>query len=66
MIKVKVQARVTKTRSGKEYKTFYVTVPSSIAEFLSLKEGDTLWCDIKTVNVNGGETKAIVYYKVER
>ena len=66
MIKVRVQSRVTKSRSGREYRSLFVTIPSSVAEFLSIREGDVLWCDVRTVDINGRQVRAVVYYKAEQ
>ena len=66
MIKVRVQSRVTKSRSGREYRTLFVTIPSNIAEFLSISEGDTLWCDVRSIDINGRQVRAVVYYKAEQ
>jgi len=61
-LKVKVQAKVS-TKKGKDYKTLYVAIPSSVAELLRINEGDILWVTITTVDVGGQKKQAVAYFK---
>ncbi len=62
MPRVKVQVRVTK-KSGREYKTYHITLPKSIVEALNIREGTELECIIKEIDVDGQRKMAIVFYE---
>jgi len=58
----KVQAKKFKKR-GREYRTLYISIPSSLAHALRIKEGDNLEVIVANVRVNGETKQGLFYYK---
>ena len=62
MPKVKVHVRIS-IKKGKEYRTYFITVPKVFIESLGIKEGEELECIMQPVEVGGKIRNAIVLYK---
>jgi len=50
-------------KGNKEYRSYYVVIPSNIARAIGIKRGDVLKVLLKEVEVGGSPKIALVYYK---
>jgi|GEM_PF-4795101 len=62
MSEVKVLER-RYVKNNKEYRSYYVVIPSNIAKAIGIKGGDVLKVLLKEVEVDGSPKIALIYYK---
>ncbi|MCC6023233.1 MAG: hypothetical protein LM600_00860 [Thaumarchaeota archaeon] len=53
-------------KGGREYRSYYVVIPSDVAKAIGLRGGDTLRVLLREVNIDGTLKAALIYYKPDK